>query len=103
MLRATDVIQAAVDERDDQAELARTKRAASMSQAELQKWMLDEANRLIEARAKVARPVRAVWTNQIHNPNEPAPDLGRAAINDAAAQVSARLAKRDSADDDARW
>ncbi|SET78074.1 hypothetical protein [Variovorax sp. OV084] len=74
-----------------------------MSQTELQKWMLEEANRLIEARKQIERPARPVWTNQIHDPNERAPDLERDAINDAAAQVAARLLKKDSADEDARW
>lgn len=81
---------------------ART-RSANMSQAALQAWMLVEANRLIEARKQIERPTRPVWTNQIYDPNERAPDLERASITDAAAQVAARLAKKDSADEDARW
>lgn len=87
-----------------EATASRTRtRAANMTQAQLQAWMLGEANRLIEARKQVERPARPVWTNQIHDPNERAPDLERDAINDAAAQVTARLLKKDSADEDARW
>ncbi|SFP15327.1 hypothetical protein [Variovorax sp. 770b2] len=103
MLRATDVLHAAIDARDDEAEQVQSKRVAGMSQTDMQKWMIAEANRLVEARRQIERPARAVWTNQIHNPDERAPDLERAAINDTAAQVAARLAKRDSADEDARW
>lgn len=78
-------------------------RTANMSLAELQAWMIQEANRLVEARKATERPSRPVWTNQIHDPNERGPDLERDSINDAASQVAARLLKKDSADEDARW
>lgn len=68
-----------------------------------QKWMVEEANRLIEARAKVKRPAQPVWTNQIHPLTEIAPDLERVAINDAAAQLTARMMEKDRANDNARW
>ena len=103
MLRATDVVHAAIDARDDEADRIQSKRAAGMSQADLQKWMIAEANRLLEARRQIERPARPVWTNQIHNPNERAPDLERSEINSAAAQVAAKLAQRDDADENARW
>lgn len=96
MTSLNDVVQNATE--------ARAKaRTAGMSRAQLQVWMLGEANRLIEARKQIERPARPVWTNQISNPNERAPDLERDAIDAAAAQVAARLAKKDSADEDARW
>jgi hypothetical protein len=78
-------------------------RTANMSQAELQVWMLEEANRLIDARKATERPARPVWTNRIEHPEDAKYDPERDAINDAAAQVAARLAKKDSADEDARW
>ncbi|CAN7540450.1 hypothetical protein LJR260_003640 [Variovorax paradoxus] len=100
MIRATDVLQDAIEARADEAQ---SKRRSDMSQAELQKWMIDEANRLIEARRQIERPARPVWTNQIHHPEDAKYDPERSAISDAAAQVAARMAQRDNADENARW
>jgi len=75
------------------------KRTADMSQTELQQWMLREANRLIEARKQIERPARPVWTNRIDHPEDAKYDAERSAINDAAAQVLARLAQRDQDND----
>lgn len=66
-------------------------------------WMLAEANRLIEARAKVRRPARPVWTNQIVPPERAKVDPEKVAIEGAASEVAAKLAQRDKADENARW
>jgi hypothetical protein len=96
MFRLSDILQEATESR------ARP-RTPDMSRAQLQAWMLEEANRLIDARKAIERPARPVWTNRIEHPEDAKYDPERDAINDAASQVAARLLKRDSADEDARW